>query len=262
MERVHIVSPIDVQDLDYSHVRVALHKYMESPRYREWFMMVKSPRDKHIMIDTEIDNVDMVYDDALTVSADVVMLTGQKSLSKKSAKDILDLSGVVEVVVMLQPESEKKMRNQYRWILNETPAAIAIPSIESDEGHGMGRLRLINDMVQSKEWGLRRKHYLGGLEDPAELTIYSELFTSAINSTFHGFVSKRCFIDSRYGIVYDSNFGLITDPVPDDDVTAGYRHTMQYATFRQNDDLIKGFIDGSLGNERVRWMRECLEWSL
>lgn len=262
MERAHVVSPNNLAELDYSHVRVAVTKYMEDPRYREWFMMAKSPRDKHIMLDSNIDSVNMVYDDAQTVSADVVFLNNHPDMTKKSAKDILELSGVVEVVVVLQRESEKKMKNHYRWLINETPAGVGIPTIESDEGHGMGRLRWINSMVQSREWGLRRKHYFAGLEDPAEVSIYHDLFSSAINSTFHGSVSWRCFIDSKYGIVYDSNYGLISEPVPDDDVTAGYRHTMQYATFRHNDDLMKGFIDGSLGGERVRWMRECLEWSL
>jgi len=227
---------------------MALPEFMGGRDYKSFFLeagereivMVLLPYTK------KAENIKYI---AQRIRATQIWLGYGKPLSGTHTTQLLErLSQNFGVTVILD-KRPKWMLEQYQFLLEIPKISIAIPCIPSEEGHGWGRFQFIFDVVRKKIWNPRRQHYLFELENPAELAAYTNIFTSAIANSIVGFVSRRCYIDSRYGIPYSGGWGLLCKPVPDCDLTEGYTNSQQVSIFMANDEMIQSYGHGVLGNE-------------
>ncbi len=248
MERIHLIGPSDLERLSVSHIHMALPEFMGGRDYRSFFLEV-GEREIVMVLLPYTKKAEAIECVAHGIGATQIWLGYGNPFSGRPATHLLErLSQGFGVTVILD-KRPKWMLEQYQFLLEISEINIAIPCIPSDEGHGWGRFQFIFDAVRKKIWNPRRRHYLFELENPAELAAYSNVFTSAIASSIVGFVSRRCYIDSRYGIPYSGSWGLLCKPVPDCDLIEGYTNSQQVSIFMANDEMIQSYGHGVLGNE-------------
>jgi hypothetical protein len=151
------------------------------------------------------------------------------------------------------------MEEEYEKLLDVGADGIGIPNMRTERGNGYGRAMFVRHLVLSKKWRIRAEHYLYELENPGELALYAGLYTDLIRTGLKGFVSERCYIDSRHGIVYTPGRGLLAEPIRE--FPEPYKHYSQYVLFDLNDETIKCFTMGVLGDDILREFKEELHVS-
>ena len=91
---------------------------------------------------------------------------------------------------------------------------ISVIAIASEQPHVAGdstfdRLRFIKSLVDKGLFCSAKSHILYGVPNPAELGMYSELFTSFIQSTIKLAICSTCFIYSVYGADFSPFKGVL-----------------------------------------------------
>lgn len=152
--------------------------------------------------------------------------------------------------------SYEEVVKDYEWLCSVPGVAIGFPRQKTDAwgnissaSDGFNRFSYIYRMVKEKKLKHKVHHYLFGLDNPAELVAYSKAFTSSVRTSFFGVTSVRCYIDSKFGVEYQPRYGLLTNPIRDDNLDEGMRTSLQTSLFRLNDGWLKEFIEGHGGED-------------
>ena len=137
----------------------------------------------------------------------------------------------------------------YNLIKDHNSFGYAFNIIKGDST-GIRRMKAIKNLMIKEEWNTSQKHFLFGLNNPAETILYKKgLHSLRARTSISGFVSDRCYIDSALGINYqfwrldNSLFKSLNK----DYLIIDYTSEIQYANFILNDITMKGFCDGTIG---------------
>jgi len=250
MQRIHLLGSSEVDALAGSTVHAVLPAFALDPKYKSFFKL-RSEKGEEVVY---INGNSRISAAQLTkhfpeLGARTIFIFMKKEADKAMAVDDsrkLKHAGY-KAVVVVRPEY---IVDDYNFISSETDndVCIGIPCLPSEISNGFGRFNKIRELIFSHKWNLRRKHYLWELENPAELAAYAKAFIFRIQSTFAGFVSKRCYEDSLLGITYSPSKGLLyTGFLGNELLKHPYTCKQQYSLFMLNDETVKGFVTGKLG---------------
>jgi len=251
MQRVHVVNNKDIKALTGLTAYAVIPELLSQLGYKLFFKSKSENGFKLYYfhskkIITKMLLVDLQYIGVRTV---VLPLDFQNEASTvRTISNIAWLENAgFEVIGVL---SKNRIIDDYVYFSAHVSNRVhlAFPCVDSEYGNGWGRFRDILTLINNKLWNLQRKYFLWDLENPAELSAYARHFSNRLSSTFTGFFSSRCYVDSLYGIIYSGSVGLFTPPLDKIDTTAvSYKHGQQFSAFRQNDELMRDFSSGNMG---------------
>lgn len=237
MQILNLISPNDIKRLDG---RVAEMSQIDQPGYLRHFDFT----EESVLVGSCREDLSDIRETADLMDASTVVLRHFDPDLKGLKGLIYGLvhSGRVVIVVLGNPDFYK--------LTLDWPVDIAFPPMDRDQD-GYKRFEYIYHLVQSHTIDNTRDHWFWELTNPAELTIYRSVFTSAIQQLFAGVFSYRCYVDSYYGIRYSQAVGLPTPPIGGD-VPEGYRWPMQDVLYHMNKEQLESFAAGHSGAELVR----------
>ena len=252
MQRVHVLGPSALESLSGNTVHAVLPAFAALPGYR-CFFSERAARGEEVIyiknnnIFTRSELEELLPSLGVTRVAFPVK-TGVSGY-EQALKELDKLQKhKLNALIILRKDS---MPSDHEFFTGHTDASVglAIPSIPTQEGAGWGRFSAVSGLIRNKQWDMRRKYYLFGLENPAEVTAYARAFIFRVQDTLAGFISSRCYIDSLLGIPYSALIGLPHRAIDDESLLEeAYKHTIQYSTFTLNDETMKGFSTGKLGD--------------
>ena len=162
------------------------------------------------------------------------------------------------------PEKRPKMwfRDYQKASENKDVSIIVIPSSNPTSEPCMdGILRIIylNRLVEDGYFCTEKPHWLYGVPNPAELSVYRELFSNFIESRIELAICSMCFLYSIFGIQFSTNTGIMhrLEEIHDTRIAdlgmfpwVDYKMSReQMRCFHMNVDMVQSFAGGLIADD-------------
>lgn len=201
-----------------------------------------------------------------------------EALEEKKAKGaVIAMAGyhpVSDTAIAFDPQDFSDNRGLYRGVLvYDEPSYLwaagreDVGIIAIAEAGSFCRERLLSDVVDSGRFAATKDHWLYGVSNPAELSIYSELFSNFIQSRIKLAVCSTCFLYSIFGVQLSPYTGVL-EKLPlqtgASDLGLGewvdYRMSKeQMRCFHLNVEIVQAFVSGRVAEGYCRRLHQALD---
>lgn len=263
MQRLHLINANDVSKLSIGNSHVLLPSQMNDFDCRRFYRGRTERGDSLYFYNNKNYKAKSLLKDLKLLGVKCVIVFPEKFRKDSITKINQFRDAGFKTVQIFDREYSFYDEYQYYSALFDNSVSFAIPNINSREGNGFGRFKFIHNLVAEKKFNFDRKHYFFELENPAELTAYAKAFIPKVRYALGGFISSRCYVDSLYGIPYSAGFGLLHTPIDNINIEkTRYSFDQQYSQFTVNDDTIRAFISGRMGEGIWRLYKHAFEGGL
>jgi hypothetical protein len=119
----------------------------------------------------------------------------------------------------------------------------------------------LNQLITEKRFCTEKVHWLFGVPNPAELAVYSNLFSNFIASRFELAICSTCFLYSIFGIQFSMMTGIMQRLTELNDsrfADAGMDSWIKYRMSREqmrcfflNVDIVQAFASGTVAEKYI-----------